>query len=175
MEKTGKYRKEYDGSQDHDMVLRLTEKANRIVHIPKILYYWRVHGESVSAGVENKSYAVDAAKNAVKAQVERAGLRCEVVTHAPFSLLYHVLYEINGNPEITVVMYGGESTENFQRSFESLLFNAGYQHLNYLILIEKGQEKDYRKILSGYCEEQDYHIEQVRWKDKDKVNEILSQ
>ena len=175
LEKAGKYRKEYDGSQDHDMVLRLTEKANRIVHIPKILYYWRVHGESVSAGVENKSYAVDAAKNAVKAQVERGGLRCEVVTHAPFSLLYHVLYEINGTPEVTVVMYGGESSENFRRSFESLLFNAGYQHLNYLILIEKGQEKDYRKILSGYCEEQDYHIEQVRWKDKEKVNEILSQ
>lgn len=175
LEKAGKYRKEYDGSQDHDMVLRLTEKANRIVHIPKILYYWRVHGESVSAGVENKSYAVDAAKNAVKAQVERGGLRCEVVTHAPFSLLYHVLYEINGTPEVTVVMYGGESSENFRRSFESLLFNAGYQHLNYLILIEKGQEEDYQKTLREYCEEQDYQIEQVQWKDKEKVNEILSQ
>ncbi len=55
------YRPEFDGSQDHDMVLRLTEKARRIVHIPKVLYYWRVHPESVSMNLSSKNYAVDAA------------------------------------------------------------------------------------------------------------------
>ena len=95
LEQVGRYRKECDGSQDHDMVLRLTERAKRIVHIPKILYYWRVHGESVSAGVENKSYAIDAAKKAVLDQVVRSGEHGQIVTHAPFFLLYHIIYEVH--------------------------------------------------------------------------------
>ena len=90
LEQAGRYRKECDGSQDHDMVLRLTERAKRIEHIPKILYYWRVHRESVSAGVENKSYAIDAAKKAVLDQVNRSGENAEIVTHNPFPLLYDV-------------------------------------------------------------------------------------
>lgn len=48
------YRPEFDGSQDHDMVLRLTEKAEKIVHIPKVLYYWRVHPQSVSMNLDSK-------------------------------------------------------------------------------------------------------------------------
>ena len=55
------YRKECEGSQDYDMVLRLTEKAEKIVHIPKILYYWRVHAGSVSQDLSVKQYAVDSA------------------------------------------------------------------------------------------------------------------
>ncbi len=49
------YRKECEGSQDYDMVLRLTEKAGKIVHIPKILYYWRVHAGSVVDGFIRKT------------------------------------------------------------------------------------------------------------------------
>ena len=55
------YRQEFDGSQDHDMVLRMTEKAHKIVHIPKVLYYWRVRENSVSMDLGVKSYAVDSA------------------------------------------------------------------------------------------------------------------
>ena len=55
LEKVGQvYRPEFDGSQDHDMVLRLTEKASKIVHIPKVLYYWRGHPESVSMNLDYK-------------------------------------------------------------------------------------------------------------------------
>lgn len=53
------------------MVLRLTEKAEKIVHIPKVLYYWRVHPQSVSMNLDSKSYAVDAAIHAVSEQLER--------------------------------------------------------------------------------------------------------
>lgn len=71
LDKVGKYRKECDGSQDHDMVLRLTEIAEHITHIPKILYYWRVHPNSVAIAIEAKPYATLAGIRAVEMQLKR--------------------------------------------------------------------------------------------------------
>ena len=73
LDKAGLYDPEYDGSQDHDIVLRLTEKANKIVHIPKILYYWRVHKASVAGNIGAKPYATNAGIRAVIAAYERDG------------------------------------------------------------------------------------------------------
>lgn len=173
LNQVGRYRKECDGSQDHDMVLRLTEKARCIVHIPKILYYWRVHGESVSSGVENKSYAVDAAKNAIKDQIIRSGQKGDVVNHVPFLLMYHVLYEIKGTPCVTAVLYGCETPDIFGRCFDSIALNAGYNNLRYLIVTERKFEKEYQEILDRKCDKADYHIEVLDWSNKEEVNEIL--
>lgn len=52
--------KEFDGAQDHDLILRLTEKAQRIEHIKKVLYIWRGHAGSTAAGMEAKPYAIAA-------------------------------------------------------------------------------------------------------------------
>ena len=73
LDKAGLYDPEYDGSQDHDIVLRLTEKAKKIVHIPKILYYWRVHKTSVAGNIGAKPYATNAGVRAVMAAYERDG------------------------------------------------------------------------------------------------------
>lgn len=81
------YRPEFDGSQDHDMVLRLTEKANSIIHIPKVLYYWRLHEGSVSLDLGSKSYAVDAAIRAVKDQLTRMGEKGTVKSNLPFQTI----------------------------------------------------------------------------------------
>lgn len=53
----GGYEDRYDGSQDHEMVLRLTSVANKIVHINKVLYFWRIHAGSVAGGIGAKPYA----------------------------------------------------------------------------------------------------------------------
>ena len=73
LDKAGLYDPDYDGSQDHDIVLRLTQKAERIVHIPKILYYWRVHKASVAGNIGAKPYATNAGIRAVMAAYERDG------------------------------------------------------------------------------------------------------
>ena len=66
LKETELFRKEYDGSQDHDMILRLTSLAENVVHVPKILYYWRSHPGSVASDISAKYYAIDAAKRAVQ-------------------------------------------------------------------------------------------------------------
>ena len=60
LEETGLFRSEFDGSQDHDTIPRLTSRAKKIVHVPKILYYWRSHPQSVAADINAKTYAIDA-------------------------------------------------------------------------------------------------------------------
>ena len=63
------FRPEFDGSQDHDMILRLTDNAKKIVHVPRLMYYWRSHPGSTAANIEAKPYAVEAARGAVAAIV----------------------------------------------------------------------------------------------------------
>ncbi len=65
LDEAGVFRSAYDGSQDHDMILRLTTKARKVYHVPKALYYWRSHKASVAQDINAKTYAVDAAKRAV--------------------------------------------------------------------------------------------------------------
>ena len=59
------FRTKFDGSQDHDMILRLTDRAKNVVHVPKLLYYWRSHPGSVASDINAKPYAIQAAKDAV--------------------------------------------------------------------------------------------------------------
>ena len=67
------FRSRFDGSQDHDMILRMTDRAKHIVHIPKLLYYWRCHEGSVASGIDAKPYVVAAAKGAVADHLRRHG------------------------------------------------------------------------------------------------------
>ena len=73
LEKTGGFRPDYDGSQDHDLVLRLTAAAQRIQHIPKVLYFWRSVPGSVAADIHMKEYAIDAGRRAVETFLRNKG------------------------------------------------------------------------------------------------------
>ena len=92
MRSVGGFRAEMEGSQDWDLVLRVTERARRIVHIPEVLYHWRVVPTSVLAGEDVKPYAYDSAARALAAHAERTGLDVEVVEQQPrgyFRLVRH--------------------------------------------------------------------------------------
>lgn len=120
-DEVGGYRKEFDGSQDHDIVLRLTEKAEKIVHIPRILYYWRVHSNSVAQNIEAKSYATDAGEHAVTEQLQRAGEEGQyaesVINRIP---LYRIHTNVKMKSDVTVIIWGGDSEEQIQKTKDSL-------------------------------------------------------
>lgn len=73
-EKIGRLNPECDGSQDYDLILRAAEQANRIVHIPKVLYHWRATAGSTATTIENKQYALDAAQRAIAAHCSRTAM-----------------------------------------------------------------------------------------------------
>lgn len=88
------YKDIYDGSQDHDMVLRLTEVAEKIVHIRKCLYFWRISGASVALNIEAKPYAAFAGARAVNAQLKRmkdhGRVWCEEGMISRYTLVPHI-------------------------------------------------------------------------------------
>jgi len=70
----GGFHQGFDGSQDHDLVLRVSERARRVVHIPEVLYHWRILPGSAAVAVGEKSYAWEAGKRAVQAHLDRVGI-----------------------------------------------------------------------------------------------------
>ncbi|MFT4287267.1 glycosyltransferase family 2 protein [Nocardioides sp.] len=74
LDQVGGFREGFDGSQDYDLVLRVTEVARRIEHIPKVLYHWRVVPGSTSGDPDAKPYAYIAAQKAIQEHLERQGL-----------------------------------------------------------------------------------------------------
>jgi len=97
----GGFRSEFDGSQDVDMILRLVERTDRIAHIPRILYHWRVHASS-TAGGDAKPYAYVAARNAIADHLERCGIPAEVGYGPPG--LYRVAHRIDPRKSIALVL-----------------------------------------------------------------------
>ena len=87
-------RKEYDGAQDFDLVLRVTAEADKgqVVHIPKVLYHWRCHTGSTAANPESKRYAYEAGKRAVEDYVNQKGWAAKV-SHLKHLGFYRVNYE----------------------------------------------------------------------------------
>jgi glycosyltransferase involved in cell wall biosynthesis len=99
----GGFRPGYDGSQDHDLALRVGEVARRVVHIPEILYHWRCIPGSAAGDTEAKPYASIAGRKAVQDHVDRLGLDAEV-THGQVPGVYHLRRRLDPAVTVSVVI-----------------------------------------------------------------------
>ena len=145
------FRSEFDGSQDHDMILRLTSRAKCVVHVPKLLYYWRSHAGSVAADINAKSYAVDAAKGAVAAHLRAQGFTgFEILSTKAFETIFQIKYEITGNPLVSIVIPNKDHRQDLERCVTSILEKSSYGNYEILIVENNSTEEDifeyYRKI-----------------------------
>lgn len=128
------FRSEFDGSQDHDMILRLTSRAKCVVHVPKLLYYWRSHEGSVAADINAKSYAIDAAKGAVAAHLKEKGFQnFEISSTKAFETIFQIKYEIHGNPLVSIVIPNKDHIEDLSRCITSITEKSSYD--NYEIIV----------------------------------------
>lgn len=128
------FRSKYDGSQDHDMILRLTDRAEKVVHVPKLMYYWRSHAGSVASGIEAKSYAIDAAKGAVSEHLRKHGYRhFRITSTRAFETIFKISYQIIGNPKISIVIANKDHEEDLRRCITSIAERSTYD--NYEIIV----------------------------------------
>lgn len=132
LDQVGLFRGEYDGSQDHDMIMRLTDAADQICHIPKVLYFWRSHKMSTSMNLDAKSYAVAAGRRAVKDAERRRGYPADVHSAQICKTHYRLRYEI-GTPLVSVIIYAiPQSREQIARTAAGIEKIASYQNLELL-------------------------------------------
>lgn len=132
-QQVGGFSSDYDGSQDYDIILRLTEKAKKIVHIPKILYYWRVHSLSVSQDLINKPYCLDSAKKAIAAHLDRVGLKGRVFD-SRYPSTYRVEYDLNEKPKLSIIVLNRNDVVWLKMCVESILTVSTYEDYEILIV-----------------------------------------
>ena len=152
LEKVGGFRKEFDGSQDHDLVLRLTEQAKHIVHIPKVLYHWRVSSVSVASDPYAKPYTITAGINAVSEHLERVGLKGTVESSAVHPNIYRIKYEITGNPLVSIIIPNYNHVEDLSRCIDSIIKKSTYKNYEIIIVENNSNEEtfEYYKTLDKY-------------------------
>lgn len=136
------FRKEYDGSQDHDLILRLTAKAEKIVHVPKLLYYWRSHAGSTAKDISVKSYAIDAAKGAVRSYLESKGYKnFELTSTRAFATIFKITYEIQGDPKISILIPNRNHVGDLKRCINSIIGKSTWKNYE-IIVIENNSNED---------------------------------
>lgn len=154
LEGTELFRSKFDGSQDHDMILRLTDRAEHIVHVPMLLYYWRSHAGSVASGIEAKTYAIDAAKGAVADHLRRHGYdHFKITSTRAFETIFKITYEIEGMPMVSIVIPSCEHVEDLKRCITSIYEKSTYDNYE-IIVVENGSTSSetknyYEQLMTG--------------------------
>ena len=137
----GYFRPECDGSQDYDMMLRLTEKAKKIAHIPVVLYYWRAHRGSVATDVGAKPYVIAAAHRALEDHLKRVGLEGEVLDTAVPSM-YRIRYKLDGTPKVSVIIANKDHTGDLDKCLRSIEEKTTYPSYEIVIVENNSTEPE---------------------------------
>lgn len=150
LNEVGVFNPEFDGSQDYDMILRLTEKARKVQHISKILYHWRVHKNSTAGGVGAKEYTIDAARRAIQAHLNRIGLEGTVVPGLVIGT-HKVNYTLQGKPRVSILIPNKDHIDDLSKCIESIN-RSTYDNYEVVIIENNSTDKEtfeYYKRLEG--------------------------
>ncbi len=152
LEGTELFRSGFDGSQDHDMILRLTTNAKKVVHVPKLLYYWRSHKASVASDISAKPYAIAAAKGAVADHLTRCGFHnFEIKSTRAFDTIFEIKYEIKSEDKISILIPNKDHVSDLRRCIDSIKERSTYENYEIIVIENNSTEKetfDYYQTLS---------------------------
>lgn len=146
VDKVGRFRSEYDGSQDHDLLLRLTKEAAKhedgIVHVPHILYYWRSHAGSTAADINAKTYAIEAAKKAVASTLTEEGYSgFKIESTKAFPTIFRIRYALKERPKVSIVIPNRDHAEDLKRCVGSIIYKTSYDDFE-IVIVENGSTSD---------------------------------
>lgn len=162
LEGTELFRSKFDGSQDHDMILRLTDKAEHIVHIPRLLYYWRSHAGSVASDISAKSYAIEAARGAVADHLTTHGFKnFQITSTRAFETIFRISYEIIGNPKVSIIIPNKDHRTDLERCIGSILERTTYDNYEIIVVENNSATTDIEDYYKQIAE--DEHVKVVRY------------
>lgn len=133
----GGFRSIYDGSQDWDLILRVTEKTNAIQHIPKVLYHWRKSPQSVASAFEAKPYVIAASKSLREEALRRRHLKGHLEEIPRFKGYHRVNYHVKGNPLISIIIPTRDNYTILKTCIESIRTQSSYTRKE-IIIIDNG-------------------------------------
>jgi GT2 family glycosyltransferase len=146
------FREGFEGSQDYDLVLRLTELTDKICHIPKVLYHWRSIPASSAALFQAKDYAQDAALLAIREALQRRGEAALVEPIAGLSGRYRVRYLLRGRPKVSIVIPTRDLAALLEPCLTSIFEKTAYDHFEVIIVDNDSREAETRDLFRRWRE-----------------------
>jgi GT2 family glycosyltransferase len=161
MDKAGMFRREFDGSQDYDLILRYTGIASSIYHISKVLYYHRIRSRS---DVNKKMNVLSAAENAIKDHLKKRGISAHVESKIELPGFYRIIYELTERPLVSIIIPNMNNTYLLRKCLSSIKEKTTYD--NYEIIIVENNSTE-AAVFTLYRELERYkNIHVVQWNEK---------
>ena len=148
VDEVGRFRSKYDGAQDYDLFLSITEKTNKIYHIDRVLYHWRQTATSTAGYLGNKNYAYVAGKRALEDALKRRGLKGEVLDNPRVST-YLVKYG-NESEKVSIIIPMKDKAKITKRCLESIYNKCTYKNFEVILVDNRSLEKDTFDMISFY-------------------------
>lgn len=152
-ERVGGLRREFDGAQDYDFLLRCVEQTKEIRHIPKVLYHWRSHPGSTAGNQDSKQYAINASVHALEEHYSRLGMRAKVDYTGTFIVLSSK-FPVEGEPKVSILIPNKDHIDDLSKCIRSIEEKSTYRNVEILIIENNSEEPDtfryYEEITSRY-------------------------
>ena len=160
----GGFCSQYDGSQDYDLILRLTEKTENILHIPRILYHWRTLPNSTASGEENKSYATEAAQRAIRDHLERRGLQARVESGI-FNGRWRVRYRMATEPAVSIIIASGGNVDVLTTNLKCLVRDTQYRNYE-IVVIDNSKHMKIEALVRDFSAKSARCVRYIDWRNK---------
>lgn len=148
----GGFREGFEGSQDYDLMLRITEHTEKICHIPKILYHWRSIPESSATSFKSKDYAQNTGLRAIKEALERRGEAAMVEPVAGLLGRYLVRYHLQNNPLISIIIPTRDLPEILGNCLRSIFQITAYDRFEVIIIDNDSRDPETEKLFHSWRE-----------------------
>jgi O-antigen biosynthesis protein len=157
VEQVGGFNPEFEGSQDWDLVLRVTERARAVLHVPRVLYHWRMIETSAAGGGEAaKPWAFEAGKRAVQAHCERIGLPARVERDPEDAGVYHLEPELSEQPLVSIVIPTRGQVREVRYSpvvvanncVRSIVEDSTYENYEIVVVADRSTPRDVLEYLN---------------------------
>lgn len=161
----GDERAEFNGSQDYDLYLRLTEQAKKVVHIPHLLYYWRSSPTSVASNISAKMYCLEAAMKALRAHYKRVGVPVDDVTMIPNTPgFYKTDYTITKPGKVSILIPSCDHGADLRTCVDSIYLKTTYADFEVLIIENNSKEDGTFRLYEQLQKEHPDNLRVLYWK-----------
>ena len=162
-DKLGGLNPAFDGSQDYDLILRACEQGASVRHIPKVLYHWRAGSSSTASGVENKSYAIEAAWRALQSHCDKTKEGGKVEAGVVPGR-WRVRYPGRTDARVSIIIASGGKADILRTNLDSIFAKTSYP--DYEVVIADNSKNHAIEKLANQYRPSHANLRYLDWRNK---------
>jgi GT2 family glycosyltransferase len=140
----------YNGSQDWEFFLRITRRTNKVYHIPKVLYSWRVHLQSTAQSFDAKPYLIEAQRRALTDDLTARGFSNFEVIRDEKNNGWNTIFGVEGSPKVSIVIPTKDSYDIIKRCLESIFEKSTYSNFEVILVDSGSTDENVRKLYAEF-------------------------